>query len=30
MSAGGKVKAFSQVVDHHVQRFTLTGITKGI
>ena len=31
MSAGGKVKAFSQVVDHYVQRFTLNRcITKGI
>ena len=31
MSAGGKVKAFSQVVDHYVQRFKLNRcITKGI
>ena len=29
MSAGGKVKAFSQVVDHHVQRFTLNRYNKG-
>ena len=31
MSAGGKVKAFSQVVDHYVQRCTLNRfITKGV
>ena len=29
MSAGEKVKAFSQVVDHHAQRFTLNRHNKG-